>query len=109
MQVSRRTFTQHLITTSAIAAAPAAVLKADDPPNDDKPGPPGADAKSTAPVDLVLELVKRFYPKNLDEAKLGQIRGQIEHHMSRSRVLSAIPLTNADEPATVFAAWRADK
>jgi len=107
MPVNRRTFTKHLVT-GAIAAVPAAALKADDPANDDNPEPPRGEPIPTAQADFVLELVKRLYPKNLDEAKLAQIRGQIEHNMSRSRVLSAFPLTNADEPAPVFAAWRSE-
>jgi hypothetical protein len=112
MPINRRTFTKQVVT-GVIATAPVASLKAGAgengaPANDDKPEPARDEAKPPAPADLVRELVKRLYPENLDEAKLSQIHGQIEHHMSRSRVLGAFPLTNADEPAPVFAAWRAE-
>ncbi len=107
MPINRRAFTKHVLT-GVIATAPVASLKADDPANDEKPEPPRGEAKPPAPADLVLELVNRLYPENLDEAKLALVHGQIEHHMSRSRVLSAFPLTNADEPAPVFAAWRSE-
>ncbi|HEV3022609.1 MAG TPA: hypothetical protein VGX76_09075 [Pirellulales bacterium] len=105
MPVDRRTFAKYL-AAGAIAVAPAAALRADEPANEAKPDPPPTKADPQAPADLVLALVKQQYPKNLDDAKLAQIRGQIEHQMSRSRVLSSFPLTNADEPAPVFAAWR---
>jgi hypothetical protein len=107
MPVNRRTFAKRL-AAGAIAAAPAAALKADEPGNDDKPRPAGAELNSLAPADRLLDLVKQIYPENLDEAKVAQIRAQIEHHMSRSKVLSAFPLTNADEPAPIFAAWRSE-
>ncbi|HUY34183.1 MAG TPA: hypothetical protein VMV69_15655 [Pirellulales bacterium] len=105
MPVNRRTFAKHL-ATGVIAAAPAGALKAGDPDAGDKPETPAKPTRIPSPAELLLELIKRLYPKNLDEAKLAQIRGQVEHHMSRSKVLSAFPLTNADEPAPIFAAWR---
>ncbi|HEV3006566.1 MAG TPA: hypothetical protein VGX78_19000 [Pirellulales bacterium] len=105
MPLDRRTFAKRL-AVGAMAAAPAVALRADEPANDAKREPPATTANERTPEDLVLALVKRQYPKNLDDAKLAQIRGQIEHQMSRSRVLGSFPLTNADEPAPVFAAWR---
>ena len=107
MSVNRRTFAKHL-AAGAIASAPAAALSAGEPVDDNKPEPTGAGPNPPAPADLLLELIKRHYPTNLDDAKLAQIRGQIEHHMARSKVLSTFPLTNADEPAPVFTAWRAE-
>jgi hypothetical protein len=66
----------------------------------------GIETKEVEPEDLLLELIKREYPKNLEDEHLAHIRRELEQQQSRSRVLSAFPLTNADEPAPVFRAWR---
>jgi hypothetical protein len=104
MPIDRRRFAKHL-AAGAIAVAPASAARAGEPANEAKSEPQPAKAE---PAELVLELVKQLYPRNLDDEKLGQIRAQIEQQMARSTVLGAFPLTNADEPAPVFAAWRAD-
>lgn len=65
-----------------------------------------ADLKEVDPDELILELVKREYPKNLNDDHLAHIRSEIQQQQARSRILSAFPLTNADEPAPIFRAWR---
>lgn len=68
-----------------------------------------ADEEDTlAPADHVLELVKQRYPQRLKQEHLAVIRGEIARHLARSPVLSAFPLTVADEPVFVFSAFRAD-
>lgn len=57
--------------------------------------------------DLYLALVKQLDPQRLQPEHLKKIRDDIAAQLVRSKRLSNFPLTNADEPAPVFAAWRA--
>jgi len=68
-------------------------------------------AKKDAPsvADLQLEQIKQQYPdERLDDAALKSIRGDLQQQINRSKILSAFPLTNADEPGFAFAAYRRD-
>ena len=84
------------ILIDAHAAEPAA--KTDDSKN---PGPP-------TPEDLYLALVRQIDPEHLRPEHLAGIRGDIASYLARSKRLSSFPLTNADEPAPVYSAWRAE-
>ena len=58
--------------------------------------------------ELLLDLVRRVDADRLQREHLDQLRGDLELNLQRSKVLSAFALTNADEPAPVFAAWRSE-
>lgn len=84
------------IIIDARAAQPAA--KTDDSKT---VGPP-------TPEDLYLALVRQLDPEHLRPEHLAGIRGDIASYLARSKRLSSFPLTNADEPAPVYSAWRAE-
>ena len=98
--VNRRTFAKQLAAGS-LAAGPLAIgvpLAADEPAQ-----------PQTPPAELVLKLLAQFYPHPLDEAQQAEVLRQIAEDQARSKILSSFPLTNADEPASVFAAWRSEE
>jgi len=69
-----------------------------------------ADAKASAPVERMLELIRQQYPDpRLDDAAFAEIREELESQIARSARLSAFPLTNADEPGFVFRAYRGEE
>jgi hypothetical protein len=89
---------RQLLLTPLLAAPLAAAQ--------DKPAP---EEKRLSPADAVLLQAVVTYPdKRIDETALGEIRGDIQQHLSRSTVLSSFPLKNGDEPGFVFAAYRAE-
>lgn len=61
-----------------------------------------------AEVDTMLSLVRERYGSRLDADQLAGVRTAIEAIVQASRALRAVRLTNADEPAQPFAAYRAD-
>jgi hypothetical protein len=63
---------------------------------------------AVASTDLLLELIKRLDPERLKSEHLDLVRADLAANLERSARLSAFPLTNADEPAPVFAAWRSE-
>jgi hypothetical protein len=67
----------------------------------------GADAVR-AEVDTMLALVRERYGSRLDAEQLAGVRTAIEAVVQASRALRAVRLTNADEPAQPFAAYRAE-
>lgn len=67
-----------------------------------------ADSAKLGDVELYLALISRFDPDRLTAEHLAALRDEVAANLSASRRLSAFPLTNADEPAPVFAAWRAE-
>lgn len=99
--IDRRHFAAHL--TGAAAALTGAVVMADEPGK----ATATALAEITA-AELLLELVKRIDPERLKSEHLDLVRADLEANLQRSARLSAFPLTNADEPAPVFAAWRSE-
>ena len=107
--VNRRTFAKQLAAGS-LAAGPLAVgvpLAAAEPAQPQTPPPP-QQQQPAAPAELVLKLLAQFYPHPLDEAQQAEVLRQIAEDQARSKILSSFPLTNADEPAPVFAAWRSE-
>lgn len=67
-----------------------------------------ADLAAAKPADLLLALVEQLDGQRLDDEHLAQLRLDMEANLRRSALLSQFPLTNADEPAPVFHAWRAE-
>jgi hypothetical protein len=61
-----------------------------------------------AEVDTMLALVRERYGSRLDAEQLAGVRIAIEGIVQASRALRAVRLTNADEPAQPFAAYRAE-
>jgi hypothetical protein len=61
-----------------------------------------------AEVETLLALVRERYGSRLDADQLAGVRTAIEGIVQASRALRAVRLTNADEPAQPFAAYRAE-
>jgi hypothetical protein len=61
-----------------------------------------------AEVETLLGLVRERYGSRLDADQLAGVRTAIEGIVRASRALRAVRLTNADEPAQPFAAYRAE-
>ena len=61
-----------------------------------------------AEVDTMLALVRARYGSRLDAEQLAGVRTSIEAIVQASRALRAVRLTNAEEPAQPFAAYRAE-
>jgi hypothetical protein len=63
--------------------------------------------KST--LELITQIARQEFPhEKLDAQAIEEIRTDVAGNLMRSRVLSAFPLLNSDEPGFVFAAWRKD-
>jgi hypothetical protein len=103
----RRRFGKRVIASS-LAATPLAIgLQRGNADETKSQATPEAEiAKS--PAGLTLELIRRLYPHDFDESQLADIRRDIEEDQTRSKILSSFALANADEPAPIFAAWRAE-
>lgn len=124
--LDRRAFACSLAATGAAALAgcgspappPAKIVeepiaKVELPKLEPKIEPPKLDPLEPAPepvkpkpADLLLDLVRHLYPDRLEPNHLAVILGELQRQLARSQVLSSFPLTNADEPASVFAAYR---
>jgi len=114
--VNRREFAKRVaVASSAVplaaglgeSTAAAAELPDDDtkPAKAEKPEAP----KPKSQAELLAEVIRQRYPdERLDEKTLARIRGDVASDLRRSRALSAFPLSNSDEPAFVFAAYRQD-
>jgi len=61
-----------------------------------------------AEVETMLALVRERYGSRLDAEQLAGVRTAIEGIVQAARALRAVRLSNADEPAPPFAAYRAD-
>ena len=116
--VNRRVFAQVLAAGAGIPLlAGVGLAEKDDPGKpagnasvvQTKPNDLAKTEKQPEPAELLLELVKRQFPDaRLDAEVLEEIRDDLERQLRRSAVLSKFPLTNADEPAFEFVAYRAD-
>lgn len=83
-----------LVTSPAASQQNAAAAEADDPP---VPQP-----------DQLLGVLKARFGDRLSDEQWKQIRGKIESQLATAKSLGEFKLKNGDEPATVFAAARAD-
>ena len=115
--IDRREFARRLAIGAAAVPLGACAADAADPPSAapavaQKPREPAElpEPKSPpAPADLYLQIIRGLYPDDrLTGRVLGEIRGDVAGDLARSRALSAVRLTNADEPGFVFKPWRAD-
>ena len=99
--INRRHFAVHLAGGAAALTGSFAVAE-------ETPAKAAADLAAASSAELLLELVKRLDPERLTSEHLEQLRSDLALNQQRSKVLSSFALTNADEPAPVFAAWRAE-
>lgn len=111
--ITRRQFAGAVAGTSALAAISGAeadekAKKTKEPPKKAVAEPMKADeARST--LELIVQIAKQEFPhEKLDAAAIEEIRSDVRNNLSRSKVLSKFPLTNADEPGFIFGAWRKD-
>jgi hypothetical protein len=72
-------------------------------------------AKDAAPKNVFRDIaeaqfatLEQLYPDNLTDEHRAALKQRLERQAIRSRMLSSFKLTNADEPATMFAAYRAE-
>jgi hypothetical protein len=100
--IDRRHFALHL--TGAATALTGALAAAEDDPKTATP----PDLAAVSPTELLLELIKRVDPERLTNEHFELLRADLAVNLQRSARLSAFPLTNADEPAPVFSAWRSE-
>ena len=121
-RIDRRHFAAQLaLGASGLTAAMtplAAIGAAEDKPaqikneNADKPAEKQSDEAAAAPelppaeVILLTYLTRRHPSDHYDEAAIQRIFRDIRGDIARGKQLSEFPLTNADEPAFVFAAYR---
>ena len=61
-----------------------------------------------AEAEALLALVRERYGSRLDAEQLAGVRTAVEGIVQAARALRAVRLTNADEPAQPFAAYRAE-
>ena len=115
--VSRRQFGRRLaLGTAAVSLTGHSSVEADKKPKpatpDDQPKKKmSKDAdKAPPPGLLLLEIIRQKYPdKHLDEEDVVTgIYRELRSDLARGERLSKFPLKNSDEPATHFAAWRAE-
>lgn len=110
--ISRRDFARNL-AASALAAGTVVGVAAADDSKDRKAGQPAVPAAeesaaaALAPEEHLLAVIQHLYPdKQLTPQRLEEIKVQLAGYLRRSQALSSYPLTNADEPTTLFAAYR---
>lgn len=100
--LSRRTFIGHAAGgIASLAAAPALAA-------DEKPAEIAAGLNAAKPAELWLALIKQLDPERLGDEHLAALRADVQWNLRRSALLSGLAMTNADEPAPVFRAWRAE-
>ena len=121
-RIDRRHFAAQLaVGASALTVAMtplAATSAAEDKPvadkneKRDKPAEKQSDEAAAPPelpsaeVILLTYLTRRYPSDHYDEAALQGIFRDIRGDVARGKQLSEFPLTNADEPAFVFATYR---
>ena len=109
LSVTRRDFAKKLATGSVLAgAATVGSLNVAEGQEEQKQPPKELPKQPRTPVDAVAEWVQLAYPQKLEAQHMELIRDDIEVHLLRSVILSNFPLSNADEPGTLFAAYRSD-
>jgi hypothetical protein len=107
---SRRGFTKALALAAAAPALAGAGLAlgqtAAAPAATTSPTPtpvPTPDAPSSV-AEALTEVARIRWGKNLSGEQLGEIAKTIDGRLRAAEAMKRVPLTNADEPETVFAA-----
>ena len=86
------------VRTAVALAAPAAVVKADEP----NPAEP-----LKTEVEARMELVVARFGPQLDDEARKKVRGEVEEIVRRAKALRAFALDNGDGPFPVFQPYRA--
>jgi hypothetical protein len=108
-EIDRRRFHRALGAMSAAGLADMSLAaESNASPPAAKPAEPAPVSAKLSEVELYLALIASFDPEHLTAEHLAALRDEVAANLSASRTLSDFPLTNADEPAPVFAAWRAE-
>jgi hypothetical protein len=104
--LDRRDFARHCLTGLGAASLIAAGAPAEDQP---KPEKADESAKNRPSAELlILSALMQTYPsERYDETAVQGIYRDIAGDLARGKQLRAFPLTNGDEPATVFRVFRA--
>lgn len=103
----RRGFAKAVAAGGAAALLRTGTTTADEPPAADDAARDEPEALPPQ-VLLTLALLARYPHEKLDDDVLPKIEQEINVGLYRGRRLAAFPLTNGDEPAFVFSAFRAD-
>lgn len=98
--LNRREFTARSLWGAVLVGA-GSTAAAQAPANRDP------QALADAVAGAQLGLIEQLYPEHLTDELRATLRQKLARQALRSRLLSAYRLTNADEPATMFAAYRA--
>lgn len=112
-EITRRNFARvALAATAGLSVAANGDDKKAPPVTADKPADAKRDAEETRREDIADQLTEtvriRFPSPRLLVGTLGVIHRDIADYLRHAEELRKIPLGNADEPAYVFAAYRAD-
>ncbi|MEX0702023.1 MAG: hypothetical protein WD069_08000 [Planctomycetales bacterium] len=113
--LDRREFARRIAAGLAGMPLIAESATAQQPPPASPPREPARDGDRERRADppdeakLLLAVVRRRYAdERLDGAVLAGIEGELRQHLRQGELLARAGLTNSDEPAFVFAAYRAD-
>ena len=99
----RRTFLASLAAAPLLPAALAQV--APNPPNPPSPSPAASPSDPPGPVALALaEAARHRFGAHLEAGDQAEIAKAIQANLQAADRLRAVPLGNADEPVTTFAA-----
>jgi hypothetical protein len=63
---------------------------------------------SDAEAEALFSLVRSRYGERLTEGQLAELRDHVASQVERARALRAVRLKNSDEPAQLFAPFRAE-
>lgn len=113
-QLSRREFARRMTLGAAATVAAAETLAAEAEPkkprNEVEARKPRDEAAAERPVeDALLDVIRQRYPdRRLRGGVLQAVRNDLRGDLRRGTTLRRFPLQNSDEPAFVFAAYRAD-
>jgi hypothetical protein len=89
---------------SVVASTTSAVTIAAEEQTSDE-SPPVPTERAPTPAELLLTTVYLMCPgEHWTPETLRDVLGDIESDLERGRILSAFPLTNGDDPATIFPA-----
>ena len=99
----RRTFMKGSFLASGTALLSFSAIEQNASAQDEKkPDPENLQAE----VDARMALIVARHGSKLDDAAKASIRTDVENLVKRGRTLKAVKLTNADEPAPRFRAYR---
>jgi hypothetical protein len=93
MKSNRRQFTRN------VAIGAGALLLPDGRAGEPQPAPPDPTGRIS---EGLLEVVRALYGRSIAAADIDRIRGKIRRNVGAARALGRFPLTNGDEPASVF-------